>query len=220
MSGSKILTIVGMGEGNGMGLARRFGEEGFTIAMIARTDQQLKKYQKILQQEKIESYYYLADSSDGPELRNSLALIHESLGPTEVLIYNPAAARPVNLLEISEDALAADLRVNVIGALTAVQAVRPAMEHAGGGKIFFTGGGFALQPDPKYGSLAMGKAALRNLAFSLHQQLKPLNIHVATVTIQGHIQPGAEKYNPPAIAALYWELYQQTSEEQEKEVLF
>lgn len=42
---AKLCVIVGMGEGNGMSIAKRFGKEGFTIAMIARNEEKLKSYQ-------------------------------------------------------------------------------------------------------------------------------------------------------------------------------
>ena len=53
MESKKILTIVGMGPGNGMGIARRFGKEGFTIAMISRNEEKLKKLQGELNNEGI-----------------------------------------------------------------------------------------------------------------------------------------------------------------------
>ena len=217
---SKIATIVGMGAGNGMAQARRFGKEGFTIAMIARSNEKLKQYQKTLSREKIESYYYLADVADREDLKSSFSYIHESLGPTEVLIYNAFTAQQINLLNVSQEDLIHDYITNVLGALSAVQAVRQTMEEAGGGKIFLTGGGFALDPEPALGSLAMGKAALRNLAFSLFKQLKPLSIHVATVTIKGMIKQEDEKYNPAAVAEQYWTLYQQQGEDTEPEIIY
>ncbi len=209
-----------MGQGNGMGIARRFGREGFVIAMVARSDDKLRQYQKKLQKEDIESYYYLADVAKPQEIQDSLAYIHESLGPTKVLVYNPAAAREMDLLQVSEEELTADLQINVIGAVTVVQTVKSVMEKAGGGKILITGGGFALEPTPAYASLALGKAALRNLTFSLHQQLKPFNIHVATVTICGHIGGEDEKYTTAAIAEQYWALYQQEAGEQQSEIIY
>jgi short-subunit dehydrogenase len=217
---SRIITIIGMGPGNAMGLARRFGSEGFTIAMIARSDQHLRGFQKQLSREKIESYYYLADVSSPDELKSSLSYIHESLGPTEVLIYNPAVARKADLLKLSEEELLNDLHINVVGAMTAVQATVAVMEDAGSGKIFLTGGGYALEPAPSYVSLGIGKAALRNLAFSLHAQLKPKHIHVATVTICGMIHAEDDKYKPAAIAEQYWALYQQQEDAWEKEIVY
>jgi hypothetical protein len=41
------------------------------------------------------------------------------------------------------------------------------------GVIIFTGGGLALEPFPEWTSLALGKAALRNMAISLFKLLAP-----------------------------------------------
>ena len=209
-----------MGAGNGMAQAHRFGKEGFTIAMTARSNDKLRQYQKILSRQGIESYYYLADVADREDLKSSFAYIHESLGPTEVLIYNAFTAQQVHLLEVSQEVLIQDYVTNVLGAVSAVQAVRQTMEEAGGGKIFLTGGGFALDPEPTLGSLGMGKAALRNLAFSLYKQLKPVGIHAATVTIRGIINSEDEKYNPADIAEQYSSLYQQQGEDTEPEIIY
>lgn len=220
MANSKVLTIIGMGEGISMSLARKFGQQDFTVAMIARSDAKLKGYQKQLHQHGIESYYYLADVANSQELGESIQYIQESLGPIDVLIYNAAAVRKTDLMKIDEQDLLLDFKVNTIGALTATRAVVREMESQGGGKIFFTGGGLSTHPNPQYGSLAIGKAGLRNLAYSLHQQLKPVNIHVATVTINGFVQASDEKYHPDAIAQQFWTLYEQPIEAAEPEISY
>ncbi|WPP51565.1 SDR family NAD(P)-dependent oxidoreductase [Catalinimonas niigatensis] len=220
MANSKVLTIIGMGEGISMALAQKFGQQDFTIAMISRSDAKLKQYQKQLHQDGIEAYYYLADVANSQELKESLLYIHESLGSIDVLVYNAAAVRKVDLMRIEEQDLMMDFKVNTLGALTATQAVVREMESQGGGKIFFTGGGLSTHPNPQYGSLAIGKAGLRNLTYSLYQQLKPLNIHVATVTVNGFVQASDEKYNPEAIAAQFWNLYEQTAEDAEPEISY
>jgi len=56
------------------------------------------------------------------------------------------------------------------------------------GSIFFTGGSFAYEPAAEYSSLSLGKAALRNLTYSLAQELGAHDIHVATVTVYGFVQ--------------------------------
>lgn len=220
MSESKILTIIGMGDGISTAIARRFGQEGFTIAMVSRSNDKLDRIQKKLYRDDIEAYYYLADASQKEELTKSINFIHESLGPSDVLIYNAAAVSQINLLNASDHQLIDDFKVNTIGALSASQAVVPLMKQKGGGKIFFTGGGLATGPSPQYGSLGLGKAALRNLAQSLHQLLQPNNIHVATVTINGFVQLSDDRYNPDAIAEQYWTLYQQDKGNQEVEISY
>lgn len=220
MVNSRVLTIIGMGEGISMSVARKFGKEGFTIAMISRSDEKLSQYQKQLQKEKIEAYYYLSDVSDSQQLTSCLEYIHESLGITEVMLYNAAAIRQVDLLQIPEDEAIMDFKVNTLAALIATQSVAKLMANEGGGKIFYTGGGLSLEPNPKYGSLAIGKAGLRNLALSLHQQLKSQNIHVATVTVNGFVQKEDDKYHPDHVAEQFWKLYQQEGSQQEAEIIY
>jgi len=55
--------------------------------------------------------------------------------------------------------------------------------------------------------LSIGKAAVRNLANSLHIALAPKNIFVGTVTVCGLVDPNAEKHTPKNIAAQFWKLY-------------
>src|SRR5690606_17747515 len=47
------------------------------------------------------------------------------------------------------------------------------------GTILLTGGGLALEPYPRWVTLAAGKAALRTLAINLHKELLPEGIHIA-----------------------------------------
>jgi len=99
------------------------------------------------------------------------------------------------------------LQVNVAGALAAAQAVLPGMRARGSGAILFTGGGLAFDPTswPAAASLALGKAALRNLAFSLHAELAPSGIHAGLLTIAGAVQPGTP-FDPAHIAEAFWRL--------------
>lgn len=209
MSEKKILTIIGMGGKNGLALARKFGKNGFVVAMLARNKDQLEYYQQQLTSEQIESYYYLTDAADPDSIRASLRYVQGSLGDIDVLIYNVAAIGQTLLSETSPKKLLQDFQVNVVGAVVAAQEVLPSMEARKEGKIFFTGGGLALNPHYQYGSLGIGKAGIRSAAYSLHQEVRAKGIHVATVTIQGFIQADDEKYNPDAIAEQFWALYEQ-----------
>ena len=54
----------------------------------------------------------------------------------------------------------------------------------------------------------MAKAALRNLAQSLHKELEPDGVRVTTVTIDGVLQ-GPKALDLDEIADLYWQLHTQ-----------
>ena len=209
MNNKKVLTIIGMGEKNGLALARKFGKNGFVVAMLARNNTRLEQLQEQLNDEGVESYYYLTDAADSDSIQASLRYVQGSLGDTNVLVYNAAVIGQTHLTKVKPEKLLNDFQVNVIGALVAAQEVLPSMEARKEGKIFFTGGGLALHPHYQYGSLGIGKAGIRSAAHSLHQEVRAKGVHVATVTIQGFIQADDEKYNPDAIAEQFWTLYEQ-----------
>lgn len=220
MPENKLITIVGTGDKMGLALARLFGNKGFTIVMISRNPEKLDRFQKQMAEEGIEAYYYIADVAKEESFRAVFGYIQESLGDIDVLIYNAAAIHRSSLRQATPDQLLQDFRINVIGAVIAAQEVLPAMEARKEGKIFFTGGGLSLHPNWQYGSLGIGKAGLRNAAYSLHQEVKAKNVHIATVTICGSVNLRDEKYNPTAIAEQFWTLYLQDQESFEQEITY
>ncbi|NJL35119.1 MAG: short-chain dehydrogenase, partial [Chloroflexaceae bacterium] len=87
------------------------------------------------------------------------------------------------------------------------------------GTILFTGGGLALDPYAQYASLAIGKAGLRSLTYTLGAELEPQGIHVATVTIAGTVQPGTF-FAPDLIAEQYWNLHTQAPGTWQREIVY
>lgn len=220
MEQKKIITIVGMGPGNGMGIARRFGKEGFTVAMISRNEEKLRKLQAELKKDDINAYYFVGDASKEESLKNSFKNLKEKVGNTDVLIYNAARLKMRNVLEERFESLVTDFKVNVAGVLTAVQEVLPAMKANKEGTILVTGGHLGIEPHKEFASLSIGKGALINLVKTLAEELNPKNIHVASVIICGLIKPEDEKYDPSAIAENYWKLYTQKKDDFEVELLY
>ena len=214
-----LCTIVGAGPGVSLAVARRFGREGFRIALIARRENALADYQVELATAGVESFGFAADAGDARSLRGAFERIANQLGPTAVLVYNVAANAPGSPSTLDGERLVEAFRSNVVGALVASQQVIPQMQTTGSGTMLFTGGGLALSPWPQAAALAVGKAGLRNLVYSLAAELEPAGIHVATVTIAGMVQPGTE-FDPERIAEVYWQLHAEPRGQWQREIIF
>lgn len=215
---NKQLTIVGMGTGISRAVAERFGREGFSVAMLSRSPDKLTDLAQQLASAGITARSYPADASDATSLQQAFDAAHAEMGTMDVLLYNVAAVTPAMPSELDPDTLMAHFRVNVAGALRAAQLCLPAM-RAKGGTMLFTGGGLALNPRAEYSSLAAGKAALRNLVFSLHEELSADGIHVGTVTVGGYVEPGGP-FAPVKIAEAFWQLHTQPQDDWEREIIF
>lgn len=211
--------IVGAGPGISQAVARKFGSQGFQIALVARNAQKLEGLKDELEPRGVQARVYTADASDENGLRAALERISTEWSAPDVLVYNAMSNSAQGAAALEPAALERDFRVNVVGALTATRAVLPAMLEAGRGTVLFTGGGLALRPMPQFASLSIGKAGLRNLALSLAQELEPRGIHVATVTVTGFVQTQTA-FDPDKIAAHYWRLHTQERHTWEAEHVF
>jgi short-subunit dehydrogenase len=211
-----ICTVVGVGPGVGMAVAERFARGGFAVALVGRTAARLDAHRKALVGAGHRAEAFAADAADPAALRRVLSRIEKDLGATDVLVYNAYQGARGRLLDLDPDALRRDLEVNVLGAVAAARAVAPAMRARGRGTVLITGGGLAFKPLPELGSLALGKAALRSVAFTLHDELKPAGVHVAMLTIAGFISPDSH-LTPAHIASQFWELHSQPPAQWETE---
>jgi NADP-dependent 3-hydroxy acid dehydrogenase YdfG len=204
---NKVIVIIGAGSGIAQGVAEKFGLQGFSVALVSRRKEKLEKLTNELIEKGIDAHAFVGDAGDTESMKDAFNQIWEKWEYIDVVHYNVAKIKMVNIASETADGLTRDFKVNVAGVLTVINLVASDMEKNGKGTILLTGGGFALEPNPDYGSLAIGKAGIRNLAASLHIALKPKNIFVGTVTVCGMVKQDAEKHNPYNIAEQFWKLY-------------
>lgn len=203
----KVIVIVGMGGGIAFGVARKFGKENFIVAMVGRNGKKLREYKDMLEADGIKSEFYIGNAADEFSLKDALKRIEEELGTPDVLLYNVANIKGVNLLDDTTEGMIHDFKMNVIGAVISTKEVIPGMKKRGSGCILLTGGGFALYPDPNYASLGIGKAGIRNLALSLSKAVEGSGIIVGTVTVCGIVDASNPVHNPANIASKFYDLY-------------
>lgn len=209
---SKVIVIIGSGPGIGQAVAEKFGTKGFSVALISRRKEKLEKLKNELIEKGIDAHAFVGDAGDTESMKDAFNQIWEIWEHIDVLHYNVAKIKMVNMANETADGLTRDFKVNVASVMTAVGLVLPDMEKKGNGTILLTGGGLGLQPNPEFGSLSIGKAGIRNMAASLHTALKPKDIFVGTVTVCGYVKADAEKHNPKNIAEQFWKLYNEKNE--------
>jgi NAD(P)-dependent dehydrogenase (short-subunit alcohol dehydrogenase family) len=209
-----ICIVVGYGPGVGHGIARAFARTGASLLLVCRQPERhgalLAELRAQLQTQMHTSgadvRLQAADAGDPEALAAAigvgLAAMPAQTGPV-VLVYNavvPTAAPPTAL---SPSQLAADLQVDVVGALAAVQEVLPLLRLRGG-SLLFTGGGMAHHPVAPLASIGIGKAALRSLVLCLAQELADQSpaVGVGMVTIMGHVAVGTA-FDPGVIGEAF-----------------
>jgi NAD(P)-dependent dehydrogenase (short-subunit alcohol dehydrogenase family) len=190
----KVIAVLGVGPGLGMSMARRFGREGFAVALVSRTDARLAGYRAELAADGIESRGYPADVTDPEQVRDVLARIAADLGEVDTVYYGPVSASfgsgIVPLPEADAAAVRAPLETVLLPAVGLVAAALPPMLRRGDGALFFGGGLSGLRPMPMLGTFAPASAALRMYVLTLAAAVREQGVYAATLTIGGLIERG------------------------------
>lgn len=204
-----LCIVVGYGPGVGHGIATAFGSQGHGLLLLCRSPNKQAALIETLRSQGIAVAVEATDVADPSALTAALqrGLAGREVAPL-VLAYNAVSATPGMPSALPPQQLAADLQVDVVGALAAVQALLPQLRQCGG-TLLFTGGGMAHHPMPNVASIGIGKAALRNLVLSLSQELADQSpaIGVGLLTIMGAVAAGTP-FDPAAIGAAFVALQQ------------
>lgn len=185
---NKVLLVVGAGPGVGAAVARRFGREGYDVALVARTPEPLEQLGRSLQRDGVTAGWAPVDITDAGAFTAAVERFAGHLGHIDALHFNPSTFRHQDPLQLDIEGLLADVRLGVGSLLTAVQAARPAMPA--GARITATGSMAADHPWHEACSLGVQKAALRNLVHSLDTTLAPHGIRAMSLTVNGTLAAG------------------------------
>jgi len=209
----KVCVVFGYGPGIGAACARRWINEGFKVAIIARNKDKLQSFES---QHGSKTKGYSCDVTNRQQMEQTVAQIEVDLGPIDTLIYNAGNGVWKKYDELTEQQFDSCIATNAKGLLTAAQLICPKMVKNGGGNVAVTGATASLRGKPFTAAFAAAKSAQRMLAQSLARDLGPKNVHVFYVIVDGLVDkneaPGTEqpgRLDPNAIAESYWNLAQQ-----------
>ncbi|HVA78535.1 MAG TPA: SDR family NAD(P)-dependent oxidoreductase [Candidatus Binataceae bacterium] len=215
----KVCVVVGVGEGLGAALARRFAA-GYKVALLARSAEVIEKTASEVRSAGGVALPVQSDATSEVQIAAADERIIRELGPMEVLIYNGGRRPMGRLLETTPEVFEQTWRLHAFGAFLWARQVVPAMLSRGSGAFLITGATAGIRPWPNSAGFAPAKFAVRGLAQVMARDLHPLGIHVAYVNVDGGIdmpllrklRPKANERDllkPSAIADAFWYLAHQ-----------
>lgn len=219
----KTIAIFGAGPALGMAVARRFGQEGFRVALVARNHDRLDSMVKTLAEQGVAASAFLADLADREATLRALDQVRSTLGPVDVLEYSPAGEGDSLRKRPSELDVATMSRLLdkfVLTPVALVGAVLPGMLERGDGSLLFALGGAAKYPVPQLASAGIAVSGLRNYVHTLHAELKPRDVYAGALII-GALIEGSEAHrnssawgngqlpvvSPDDLADHYWDMH-------------
>ncbi|OXM82667.1 SDR family NAD(P)-dependent oxidoreductase [Paenibacillus rigui] len=203
----KTIAIVGAGEGLGMSIAKKFGQNGFRVALIARNDEKLNRLVIELEQLGIEAASFQADILNKEQIEMAFAAVKERYGFIDVLEYSPTPSfnTVAPSLDVTEENALYQFQFNVLGALSSVRQVLPEMLDKQSGALLFTTGGAAIHPVPMMGNVGIAVSGLRNYIFNLNSELADKGIYAGHLSIGIWMQPNSGVQDK--IADIWYDMY-------------
>lgn len=222
---SKVIVIVGFGPSTATAVAERFGREGFSAALVGRSEDRLRTGVATLKAKGIDAAAFTADAADAASIQAAIRKIHTQLGPVTAIHWNVVGGTEAgDLLNADPSALRGIFDGAVFGLLAAAREALPDLKSAGDGAILITNGGFGeLSPQIdelvttlNSAGVALSNAAKNKLAGLLAARLKRDGVYVGEVMVRGTIKgtptEDANSIEPSTIAAKFWELYRSRGE--------
>lgn len=223
---SKVIAVFGAGTGLGVSVARRFGREGFRVALVARRKDRLDALVEVLAGEGIEAVAFSADLSEPAGVPALVGAIRERFGRIDVVEYGPISGDQgfTPAAELDAATLQGLVPLLLLTPVEVVRAVLPEWTERGEGTFLLAQGYSAAQPMPHLSGLGPVMSATRNYLYSLNAELAGTGIHVGALTIASLIArsevtaaaqaafesadgPQFPVVDPDDLAEHYWNMY-------------
>lgn len=194
MSGiaGKTAIITGAASGIGRASALVFAERGAKVVLTDLNAQGLAETERLVRDIDGAVEAVAGDAADPGHLEAVLARCVQAFGAPNVLFANAGIGSEKRLLEEPLSAWQEILRVNLLGAVAAIQVVAPTMIEAGGGAILLTASVAGIRSGAGSSAYSASKAAVISLAQTAACQLAPNNIRVNAIC-PGLIETGMTK---------------------------
>ncbi len=204
------IAIVGAGPNLGAAVARRFGRDGFSVALIARDQAKLDELAAQLGEDGITAQGFAADVREPVELEGALARASELLGPISVLQYSPLPAREYlkPVLDLTPELALDALQFSALGLIHAARAVLPHMRAAGEGSIILINGGTSVKARADFAGTSVAFPAESAYGEMLHEALVDEGINVTQLVIPGSIPKLQVEDGLDGVADRIWGLHQ------------
>ncbi len=180
----KVALVTGASRGIGACIAEGLAADGYALALVARSKEDLEKVARRIAKNEAASApqvaIYALDIQDEKAIESMVSSVMSSFGQIDLLINNAGMAR-VGTLNVSVEQFDRLLAVNLRGQFSMLKAVVPGMKERRSGMIINIASTAGKTGFAEYGAYAASKFGLVGLSESLYHELLPQGIKVTAL---------------------------------------
>ena len=178
----KRAIVTGAGRGIGRTIAKALAAEGASVALLARTAEQIESVAAEIAAAGGTAMAQATDLRQAAQVRNSIASVLDAWGRVDILVNNAGMVGPIGLTScVDAEEWMATVEVNLGGCLRCTQQVLPGMMERRFGKIINLSGGGATGPRPRFSASGASKAAIVRFTETLAEEVAEYGIDVNAI---------------------------------------
>ncbi|XP_075425117.1 dehydrogenase/reductase SDR family member 4-like [Ascaphus truei] len=182
----QVALVIGSTHGIGLAIARRLAQDGATVLLNSRNQENVDRAVRELTEEGLNVSGTTCHVGKAEDRERLVETALKRYGKINVLICNAAVNPFVGpLLETTKEIWDKVLGVNVTSYFLMAKLVVPHMQKQGGGSIIICTSLAAFRPHPNFGAYCVSKTALLSLTQVLAMALQPMNIRVNGLAFGG-----------------------------------
>src|SRR5689334_15102316 len=175
----QVALVTGGGRGLGRVYAQALAAAGASVAVVARSDDQLAETVKTITQSGGKAIAIAADVTDRQAVEQMTHTVEQQLGAVDLLINNAGILSPLGpLWETDPDEWWRNLEINVRGVLLCSASILPGMVQRRRGRIINVSSGAGTQPTAYGSAYVTSKTAMIRLTESLALETAQYGIHI------------------------------------------
>jgi NAD(P)-dependent dehydrogenase (short-subunit alcohol dehydrogenase family) len=168
---SQVVVVTGASAGVGRATARRFAEEGASIALIARGRERLEAAAREVEAAGGRALVLSLDVTESDALEQAAEETEEKLGPIDVWVNNAMATLYATVAETSPEEFRRATEVTYLGSVWGTMAALRRMRPRNRGAIVQVGSALAYRGIPLQAAYCGGKHALQGFLDSVRTEL-------------------------------------------------
>ena len=181
MSKKRVVVVTGAAAGIGLGIAKRFADDGHPTALLDVQADLLESEATALRAAGATVLAQVADVADRGQIDRAFAAIRKEFGPISIVIPNAGIARFVPLLQMTTEEWQRVIDVNLTGMFHTVQAAVPDMIEANWGRIVTISSQAGQSGGPMQAHYSASKGGVIGLTKALARELAVHGITVNTI---------------------------------------
>ncbi len=177
----KTAVVTGAGRGIGKDISLRLAEQGCNLAIVSRTEKQLKKVKEEIERINSKAIIFPLDISENGSISRIIEETQVHFNSIDILINNAAVLYPSDFVDITEEQWDKTMDINLRSTFPLSQKILKIMISRESGYIINISSTAALEVPPGIAAYGISKLAMVGLTQAMYEAGKDFGVKVSAV---------------------------------------